>query len=364
MLRSAIDRFRLPEEILDWDIAGVVEMGVSAETGKILGKDMTVSSLLREGHEAVLLASGGWDSRLSRGPSGEIESPIPGTLLLIDFMTHIRRADNAIDLPADVVIYGGGALALEAARACRKKGAQKVTVVFRETDTDVSVDESLLQDLGGENIDVLFQTGITQLSGENDRLSEVGIIDLQSRKTNALPASALIIATGRFPEMIFVRSDGDQDQDQDQKDEDKTVEVEPQLLRWEGINPYKEPAFRTQVGLFADGDVFTDYSAAIKAIGAGRRAAASVHEIMYDISLDLPENVAAPEAPVQNVDHVEKVSASTRNIMPVSARRDLAEGGELESGFDETAARQEADRCLQCGLICYLQSDSESKKAS
>jgi NADPH-dependent glutamate synthase beta subunit-like oxidoreductase len=50
--------------------------------------------------------------------------------------------------------------------------------------------------------------------------------------------------------------------------------------------------------------------------------------------------------------------------MPVRARKDLAEGGELEIGFDETAGRREADRCLQCGLICYLHTGTESEKAS
>ena len=137
-----------------------------------------------------------------------------------------------------------------------------------------------------------------------------------------------------------------------------------QTLRWEAVDPYQEPAFHTEIGLFAKGDAFTDYSAAIKAIGAGRRLAASVHEIMYGISLELSEHVVGPETQVQNVDHVEKVGTSARNVMPVRARKDLPEGGELEAGFDEAAARREADRCLQCGLICYLQSKQSSREAS
>jgi hypothetical protein len=85
---------------------------------------------------------------------------------------------------------------------------------------------------------------------------------------------------------------------------------------------------------------------------------------MYDISLELPEHVVAPETPIQNVDHVEDVSTVARSVMPVCATKDLTEGTEIEIGFDESAARQEAGRCLQCGLICYLHSDSEAKKAS
>jgi NADPH-dependent glutamate synthase beta subunit-like oxidoreductase len=373
LLRSAIDKHRLPEEILDWDIDGVIEMGVVAETGVSLGKDVTVSSLLEQGCEAVLLASGGWDSRLARGASGGIESAIPGTILLIDFMAYVRQGGTQVQLPSDVVICGGGPLALEAARTCKSMGAEKVTLVFREAASDLQTDEQEIQNLQKENIDVLFQTGIDRLFGENDRLTEVGTVDLQSRASGKLDASTLILAAGRFPELIFVKSAEaavstdsgiESSDDQQQSQEEQPTAAPSQPLQWEALDPYKEPAFRTEIGLFATGDVFTDYSAAIKAIGAGRRAAASVHETMYGISLALPEHVVAPETPIQNVDHVEDVSITARNVMPVCAPKDLTEGGELELGFDETAALREADRCLQCGLICYLQSDSDTKKAS
>ena len=54
-------------DILDWDIEGVIEMGVQAETGKALGSDFSADSLFEGDVEAVFLATGGWDSRLARG---------------------------------------------------------------------------------------------------------------------------------------------------------------------------------------------------------------------------------------------------------------------------------------------------------
>ena len=77
LLRSAIARERLPEDILDWDIEGILEMGVTAETGTVMGKDFTVDSLLRSDVEAVFLAAGGWDSRMARKTVTEIELPLP-----------------------------------------------------------------------------------------------------------------------------------------------------------------------------------------------------------------------------------------------------------------------------------------------
>jgi hypothetical protein len=132
------------------------------------------------------------------------------------------------------------------------------------------------------------------------------------------------------------------------------VESPPDLsLRWEGIQPYKQPAFKDEVGLFAEGDVLADYGAAIKAIGAGRRAAASIHQIMHGLSPNLTEHVITPQSVLQNVYHVEKVQASQRRIMPICSGKELAICGEIERGFSADMAQEEASRCLQCGLICY-----------
>ena len=67
LLRTVIPDSRLPKDVLDWDIDGILELGVEAQTGKTLGKDFTVASLLQEGYETVLIATGGWDAMLMRG---------------------------------------------------------------------------------------------------------------------------------------------------------------------------------------------------------------------------------------------------------------------------------------------------------
>ena len=66
LLRTAIDRYRLPQKILDWDIEGILEIGVEARTQQLLGSDFSIDALLEQGFEAVFLALGGWDSRVAR----------------------------------------------------------------------------------------------------------------------------------------------------------------------------------------------------------------------------------------------------------------------------------------------------------
>ncbi len=355
LLRSAISKDRLPEEILDWDIEGIIEMGVKVETQKTLGRDFTIKSLIQEGFDAVFLASGGWDSRLVRGATVDIESSIPGTYMLVDLIRFGARQTGALSIESDVVIAGGGKLALDAAKVCKGLGATTITVLFRESWENSPVSDEEVQKRGLTGMNVIYHAAINRLLGETDRLEQVEYIEADTYKRTVIPAQTLVFAAGRFPELVFVRPKPEGAESEDAEG----VESPPNLsMHWEGIQPYKQPAFKDEVGLFAEGDVLADYSAAIKAIGAGRRAAASIHEVMHGLSPNLTEHVIAPQSVLQNVYHVENVQASQRQIMPICSGKELAICGEIERGFSADMAQKEASRCLQCGLICYEHTDT------
>ena len=344
LLRSAIAKERLPEEILDWDIEGILAMGVTAETGKVMGKDFTVDSLLRQPVDAVFLAAGGWDSRMARNSATEIESPIPGTCMMVDLLSLAAKNHEMVTGQSDVTIFGGGKLALEAAKICKEAGAEKITILFREDLQNSSINDADVKNAGVEGLEILYNAAIHCLRGEEGRLVELDTVDIKTRKKTTLATQNLVIATGRFPELIFIES---------KAEEPEAGELEHRPLRWEATPPYKQPAFKNEVGLFAEGDVLADYSAAIKAIGAGRRAAASLQQMMYGLDPSLTERVITPQSILQNVDHVENVAACQRQIMPLCSSRELAACGEIERGFNSEMAMSEASRCLQCGLICY-----------
>jgi NADPH-dependent glutamate synthase beta subunit-like oxidoreductase len=354
LLRSAISKDRLPEEILDWDIEGIIEMGVKVETQKALGREFSIKSLIQEGFEAVFLASGGWDSRLARGATADIESPIPGTYMLVDLIRFGTQQAETLSIESDVVIAGGGQLALDAAAILKERGATAITVLFRESWENSPVADEDLQKRGLAGVNVIYNAAINRLIGEADRLQQVEYIETDTYKSTVIPAQTLVFATGRFPELVFVRPKPESAE----SEEGQGAEAPPDLsLRWEGIQTYKQTAFKDELGLFAEGDVLADYSAAIKAIGAGRRAAASIHQVMHGLSPNLAEHVITPQSVLQNVYHVEKVQASQRRIMPICSGEELAICGEIERGFSADMAQEEASRCLQCGLICYEHSE-------
>jgi NADPH-dependent glutamate synthase beta subunit-like oxidoreductase len=330
LLNTAIAKYRLPDDILQWDIDGIFEMGVKAKTGQMLGRDVTVSELLDDGYASVLLASGGWDSRLARGAEKYTESPFPGGLLLLDLLRSGKAGHEEIVCPKDIVVVGGEALAGETLSKARDLGAETITFVLRDQ-PDPDVVKALI-DAGAR----VVTGGVMRLVGAADSLTGVEVFDGSTGETETLTAQSIVFSAGRFPELIFKRGGDEED---------------PRV--WLAVPPYKQTDLADEKGVFAKGDALSDFSGAIKAIAAGRRAAATMHKLMYDIPLDLPENALKPDVVLQNVDHVEEVTVEQRRIMPLADNRDLEQLMELEKGYDPQTAREEASRCLNCGLICY-----------
>lgn len=361
ILRSAIASYRLPAEILDWDIDGIREMGVHIETEKTLGKEIHMAALLEEGYQAVFLATGGWDSRLLRNAGSETEPPVAGMHLLIDVLKNNERAR----LGSQVVIYGGGNPALEAARICRKKGSEKITLLFREAREALDLDEEKMAALEKDGVGFMFSSAVGRLSGQAETLAEIEVLDLLAPSRTTLPADTFIVAAGKLPQFIFTRVP-EEETDAPASDPETAGPGEKTAgpLCWQAIETAKAPVNKDDTGLFAPGEARTDFSAAIKAIAAGRRAAASIHRVMYDIPLTLEDTVVTPQSMVQNVSSVENVAAIDRQIMPLSSPVEVAEGAELEKGFDAATARKEAERCLQCGLICYAHDDKRETEAN
>jgi NADPH-dependent glutamate synthase beta subunit-like oxidoreductase len=342
LLRSAIAFYRLPRTILDWDIDGIRDMGVAIETEKALGRDFDIAGLLKD-YDSVFLATGGWDSRMARGADAWQIQPIPNTHLLIDLIQH----PDQVACGSEVVIAGGGKLALDAARACKANGASKITLLFRESRDECDMDADTVEALKQEGVAIYFNTAISRLFGEENDLTELEYIQLDSRTKANLPVNTLLLSSGRFPELIFSKVQPEN------AEEDAADKADAGPLHWVAVEKLKKPDNKDALGLLAQGDDLTDYTAAIKAIAAGRRAAAAMHQVLYGNPIEQPANVVTPQTWVQNVDHVHHVTPTARQIMPLGGAREMVTGEDIEKGYSKEMADQEARRCLQCGLICY-----------
>ena len=147
MLRTAIAQYRLPHDILDWDIAGIIEMGVETRTCQALGKDFTIASLLAGDYETVFLAAGGWDSRTERLKDAAPEEAVPGTFLLIDLLKTGANNKYQLNIAKNVVIAESGKLTADAVKACKALGVEKITVVFKNSEQTAGLDETEIKAL-------------------------------------------------------------------------------------------------------------------------------------------------------------------------------------------------------------------------
>ncbi len=336
---------RLPREVIEWDIKGILDAGVEVETDKMLGKDITIGSILKDGYSAVLIAIGGWDMKmyLSDITSAPF-TPLPGVQLLLDFMLR-HKEGKEIKIGSSVVIIGGGAASLEAARICKENGAEKVYILVRSSKEQALFKEQDIADLE-DGVEILFQTALTKMMGRDNALEEVEVCEItpegrEGEDRRLIKADTILVGAGRFPELMYVR--------REEEDEAKNN------MLWETISPYAGPGAEQEIGIFRPGEVLSDYKAAVEAIGAGRRMAASVHNHFRGLPVEAPRDMIRKDTHVLTVHEIYDVKPSPRQKMLQRSMDTLIQdpSAEITLGYTEFQAREEAKRCLQCGLICY-----------
>lgn len=347
MLRYGIPEYRLPKIILDWEIDGILEMGVEVKTDVTMGKDLTLKTLKDDGFGAIFLGTGAWDTR-NLGVEGEdLEGVLPGTHFLID-----RGLEKETPVGDKVAIIGGGNTALDAARTSWRLGADEVTIIYRRSRKEMPANDIEIEEAGEEGVLFHYLAAPTKLMGEKGKLTHLEYIEMElgepdeSGRRRPIPKKGtekvievdnVINAIGQFPVTDFLKEDG------------------VNITKWNTIEVANEATGETNIeGVFAGGDGVTGASIAVEAIGAGRRAARSIHCYLNGQEISLPKDTIGKQSHLPDVDELVSVPASERVKMPelnVDERRENFE--EVEKGLDEGMAAGEADRCLRCGLICY-----------
>ena len=345
LLRTGLAENRLPQDVLDWEINGILDAGVEAKPNQKLGKDFTIESLLKEGFQAVFAATGGWDTQMSEK---EREQALPGVQVLLDFILK-QRAGKKPALGKHVMILGGGKAALEAARECIKEGAKNARIVMRKSRDQAAYSEKDLGAAEQEGIQFHFQSALTKMMGEGSALAQVEVVRLSldgtEERRDAIPMDSLLTGAGRFPELVYVP----------RKMETQEGAPEQGTILWETLTPYPSPFASQDIGIFRPGEAMSDYKAVVEAIGAGRRAANSVHKFLTGNPVEAPGRMIRKTTEVLTVKEIEPVTKSRRVEMPEipEDRRVADPNAEIASGYSKEQALEESKRCLQCGLICY-----------
>ncbi len=150
VLRYGIPEFRLPKAILDYELSILPKMGIIAHTGVHVGKEISVSEILSRGFDAVFVGNGADLPVVPELPGVHIE----GVCNAKDYLEKANR-NEPLDSRKNVIVVGGGNVAMDAARMAFRKGAEKVRIVYRRTTREMPACSAEIEEALSEGAQIL-----------------------------------------------------------------------------------------------------------------------------------------------------------------------------------------------------------------
>jgi NADPH-dependent glutamate synthase beta subunit-like oxidoreductase len=334
MLRYGIPDYRLDKKALDKEISWIWQTGVEFRAHHEVE---SVSTLLDEGYDAVFVAVGAHGSR-NMGIEGE---DLPQVLDSLSFLKGLNSGKE-FNLGKKVIVVGGGDTAIDSARCAFRLGSD-VTVIYRRSREEMPAhtDEVSAAEVEGVNFEYLAAPVRIEANGKGIRMEFVRTtlrtIEGDSRPYPVpvpdteftMEADHVICAVGQFPAL---------------PDDFDVACSARRLIQTDG-----ETLATNRPGVFAGGDAVSGPASFIEAVAAGRQAAVSIDRYLggegrigsqAEIEDDQAKQTEQQGIPVGN-----------RVSMPSLAAEDRRMGfAQVELGFSQEQAVEEAGRCLKCDL--------------
>jgi formate dehydrogenase beta subunit len=349
MMVLGIPPYRLRRDLIDDEIRAILDMGVELRTNQALGRDFTLDSLRSDGFEEL-----------------------DGVLNAVDFLLNANLGYN-VELGDDVIVVGGGNVALDAARTAlrdiagadaattaaldvartaKRLGARRVRVIALENRQEMPAHEFEIEEAEVEGIEITGRLGPNRIVG-TDRVDGLETIDVASvfdengrfaptfvpDTEHVMTCDSVILAIGQAPDLSW-RTD-----DEVEASPRGTIAIDAETLA------------TSTGGVYAGGDVAYGPRNLIDAIADGRRAAASIHQRITGEQPSRPSLAGRRMLPIISVARGPEAETYTeRDRVPVPAEATERRIGspEIELGYTPEQARDEAGRCLQCFLNITL----------
>ena len=341
MMRYCIPDFRLERFVVKNEIAYIRDLGIEIKTGVEFGKDITLDSLQKEGYKAIFLAIG-TQQGMKLNILGE---DLNGVINAVDFLRDVAL-EKDVKVGKRVTVIGGGNSAIDAARTSKRLGAEKAIVLYRRSREEMPALSSEVEEAEKEGVEFHFLVAPKQIIGENGKVKAVECARMrlgepdESGRRRPVPISfsehqyevdTVIPALGQVAEIASVPPGLS-----NKETKMPLVAVDPLTL---------ETAI---LGVFAGGDITSGPASIIEAVGAGKKAAVSIH--LYLTGQDIHEgreDGVEETTWIRNWGYVQK---KDRRYKPALEKPRL--GFDEASDYLERAERNakfEALRCLGCG---------------
>ena len=361
---AGVPPFRLPREVIDRDIAGVLNENVEMRLSTYVGRDVTLRQLHDE-YDAVLVTAGCFEPNYIGIPGEDSRGVIAG----IVFLERAYRS-RPVEVGKRVVVLGGGYTAMDCASTSWRLGADEVNIVYRRGREEMVVDEEELAETEREGMHFVYLSSpVEVLTDDQGHVrgvrfirNKLGEADKSGRRSPEpiagsefeIPCETVLLALGQAPDQTWL-----------------SEFPEFRVKRWRDlkIDPetYQSPVRK----VFLAGDYRTGPTTIIEAVADGRSAAQQVarfldpaaasvrvpeyHEIVTLRRSSTPDNMGlvAGEGDLARIYHNMSVDYDRipRQEMPKLSKKDRR--GlflEVNQGYSEAQAVAEGDRCLKCNF--------------
>jgi len=336
MLRVGIPAYRLPREILDAEIKEIQDAGVKIQTKtKIESPD----SLLQQGYDAVFLGLGAHKGT-KMGVNGEDS---PGVIDGVTFLRQVSLGEK-VKIGEKIAIVGGGNAAIDCSRTALRLGAREVSIIYRRTRDEMPAAPEEIEEALHEGVKITFLAAPNRITVKGGHLAleclkmQLGEPDASGRRRPVpIPGSEY---TTEFDNIIASIGQAP----------DVPAQLGIKLGRGDVITADKKTLATSKEGVFAGGDIVTGPASVIQAIAQGRQAACSIDKYLGGsgvIDEALVEVEKFNPRLGRNGDFFDRLQVT----MPaIDTQQRLTGFAEVELGYPESTAVEEAKRCLRCEL--------------
>ncbi len=324
MMRYGIPAYRLPREVLDSEIARLVELGVRIECNSKV-EDLVAAK--EEGFDAIFLAIGAHLGKRAYIPAGD-------TVRILDAvsMLHMTADGEPPLLGRRVVVYGGGNTALDAARTAKRLGARESIVVYRRTKEKMPAHESELKEALDEGIVMRWLSTIAWVNSGEVTIEKM-VLDESGKpqptgEFESIEADSVVLALGQDVDLSI-------------------IEGVPGVTIDDGVIQVDDFLMTGYEGIFAGGDAVPGERTATNAIGHGKHAARTIDSWLQGQKFLHDER--PPLASFERLNTWYYADAPKQVRPKLEAARRTESFDEVVQGLTEETALFEARRCLSCG---------------
>ena len=332
MLTYGVPSFKLEKNVIEAEVDIIKELGVEFKYGVEVGKDVTLDALRADGYKAFYVAIGCQGGRKA-GVAGE---DAEGVYTAVEFLRETAATEKFALGGGNVVVIGGGNVAIDAARSAVRCGNGAVSMYCLESRDEMPALDEEIADAESDGITINNSWGPKEILTENGKVKAVVFKKCTS-----------VFDGGKFAPKY---------------DENDTITVEctdvivsiGQVTEWGGIPECRKASkltyqSETADDIFVGGDVYTGPKFAIDAIAAGREGAISIHRFVQPnctltIGRDRRNFVELNKADIKvdSYDTQARNKANRKNLDKNSFR-------DYMETFTEDQVKAETERCLKCG---------------